>query len=211
VFVLLLILIAVLFGFGFLQPIWWVAAAVLVYGATRHGRGRGGGRSRSGGSDLGDYRDYRARRDRRERWGPSLQPPEPGALAARGPSRPRTPQVTVRWTGSHGFRDGSRQAGHVAIVKEFMPAAGAGRARGHRPGPRHADGPGPLPPWAGQDASGGCHGSATPDFRRWPRPWSPPGKASRPRSTCSGQCAVRCGDFTQKTRGATRASGQSPR
>ena len=67
-FVLLLILIAVLFGFGFLQPIWWVAAAVLVYGATRYGRDRGGGRSRSGPSDLGDYRDYRERRDRRERW-----------------------------------------------------------------------------------------------------------------------------------------------
>ncbi|MFB9452114.1 hypothetical protein [Streptomyces antimycoticus] len=32
-FVLLLILIMVLFGFGFLNPIWWVAAAVLVYGA----------------------------------------------------------------------------------------------------------------------------------------------------------------------------------
>ncbi|MFE7170265.1 hypothetical protein [Streptomyces sp. NPDC057616] len=72
-FVLLMILIAVLFGFGFLHPIWWVAAAVLVYGATRYGRDRGGGRSR-GGSDLGnfrqprDYRDYRERRDRQERW-----------------------------------------------------------------------------------------------------------------------------------------------
>ncbi|MFC8095715.1 hypothetical protein [Streptomyces sp. NPDC057301] len=67
-FVLLLILIAVLFGFGFLDPIWWVAAAVLVYGATRHARGRGGGRSRGGSSDLGDYRDYRERRVRQERW-----------------------------------------------------------------------------------------------------------------------------------------------
>jgi protein-S-isoprenylcysteine O-methyltransferase Ste14 len=65
VFVLLLILIVVLFGFGFLNPIWWVAAAVLVYGATRYGRDRGEGRGRSGSSDLGDYRDYR---DRRERW-----------------------------------------------------------------------------------------------------------------------------------------------
>jgi hypothetical protein len=74
VFVLLLILFAVLFGFGFLHPIWWVAAAVLAYGATRHGRGHGGGLSRGGGSDLGDYRgprdyqDYRERRDRQDRW-----------------------------------------------------------------------------------------------------------------------------------------------
>ncbi|GAA4090032.1 hypothetical protein [Streptomyces shaanxiensis] len=66
--VLLLILIAALFGFGFLDPIWWVAAAVLVYAATRHGRDRGGGRSRSGSSDLGDYRDYQERRNRQERW-----------------------------------------------------------------------------------------------------------------------------------------------
>ncbi|MEU9324712.1 hypothetical protein AB0D91_13030 [Streptomyces canus] len=73
-FVLLLMLFAVLFGFGFLHPIWWVAAAVLAYGATRHGRGHGGGLSRGGGSDLGDYRgprdyqDYRERRDRQDRW-----------------------------------------------------------------------------------------------------------------------------------------------
>ncbi|WP_405513619.1 hypothetical protein [Streptomyces canus] len=73
-FVLLLMLFAVLFGFGFLHPIWWVAAAVLAYGATRHGRGHGGGLGRGGGSDLGDYRgprdyqDYRERRDRQDRW-----------------------------------------------------------------------------------------------------------------------------------------------
>ncbi|MFF6877028.1 hypothetical protein ACFY9S_17140 [Streptomyces sp. NPDC012474] len=67
-FVLLLILIVALFGFGFLNPIWWVVGAVLVYGVTRHGRDRGGGRSRNEGSDLGDYRDYQELRDRRERW-----------------------------------------------------------------------------------------------------------------------------------------------
>ena len=67
-FVLLLILIVALFGFGFLNPIWWVAAAVLVYGVTRHGRDRGGGRSRYGSSDLGDYRDYQEGRIRQERW-----------------------------------------------------------------------------------------------------------------------------------------------
>jgi hypothetical protein len=68
VFVLLLALIVVLFGFGFLNPIWWVAAAVLVYGATRYRRDRGGGLSRGGSSDLGDYRDYQERRNRQERW-----------------------------------------------------------------------------------------------------------------------------------------------
>lgn len=40
-FVLLLILIVVLFGLGFLNPLWWVAAAVLLFGATRYGRDRG--------------------------------------------------------------------------------------------------------------------------------------------------------------------------
>jgi hypothetical protein len=68
VFVLLLILSVVMFGFGFLDPIWWVAGAVLVYGVTRHGRDRGGGRSRNGSSELGGYRAYQERRDRRERW-----------------------------------------------------------------------------------------------------------------------------------------------
>jgi hypothetical protein len=69
VFVLLLILIAALFALGFLHPIWWVAAAVLVYGATRNARDRGGVRGR-GGSDLGDYdyREYQERRDRQDRW-----------------------------------------------------------------------------------------------------------------------------------------------
>ncbi|KUM86536.1 MULTISPECIES: hypothetical protein [Streptomyces] len=73
-FVLLLVLIAVLFGFGFLQPMWWAVAAVLVYGAIRQSRHRGGGPSRGGGSDREgyraprDYRDYRERRDRQDRW-----------------------------------------------------------------------------------------------------------------------------------------------
>jgi hypothetical protein len=64
VFILLLVLIAVLFGSGF-HPLWWVVAAALIYGTTRRGRDRGRGRSRGGGFDPGDYRDYR---DRRERW-----------------------------------------------------------------------------------------------------------------------------------------------
>lgn len=65
VFVLLLIVALILFGFGFLNPIWWVAAAVLVFGATRYGRDRGGGRGLGGGSDYGEYRD---RRERQDRW-----------------------------------------------------------------------------------------------------------------------------------------------
>ncbi|MFF1765954.1 hypothetical protein [Streptomyces sp. NPDC058249] len=66
-FVLLLILIVVLFGLGFINPIWWVAAAVLLFGATRYGRDRGGGWIRGDRSDLGDYRDYQERRDRQDR------------------------------------------------------------------------------------------------------------------------------------------------
>ncbi|MFF7881262.1 hypothetical protein ACH40F_06655 [Streptomyces sp. NPDC020794] len=39
-FVSLLNLLVALFGFsfGFLRPIWWVAAAVLVFGAAQYGR-----------------------------------------------------------------------------------------------------------------------------------------------------------------------------
>ncbi|GAA1369511.1 hypothetical protein [Streptomyces beijiangensis] len=59
--VLLLILLVLLFGLGFLNPIWWVAAAIVVYGLVRTGRSRG----RDAGSDYGDYRDYR---DRQDRW-----------------------------------------------------------------------------------------------------------------------------------------------
>ncbi|MGJ5799536.1 hypothetical protein ACSCB1_10470 [Streptomyces europaeiscabiei] len=67
-FVPLLFLSAALFGLGFLDRLWWVAAAVLVFVATRHGRDRGGGWIRGDGSDLGDYRDYENRRDRQDRW-----------------------------------------------------------------------------------------------------------------------------------------------
>ncbi|MFF4732512.1 hydrophobic protein [Streptomyces mirabilis] len=38
-FVSLLILLMALFGFGFLRPIWWVAAIVLTFGAAQYGRG----------------------------------------------------------------------------------------------------------------------------------------------------------------------------
>jgi hypothetical protein len=62
VFVLLLILIVPLFGLGFLHPFWWLAAALLVFAAVRHGQDRGGG------SGSEEYRDYKDRRDRQERW-----------------------------------------------------------------------------------------------------------------------------------------------
>jgi hypothetical protein len=68
VFVLLLVLILILFGSGFLNPLWWWVAAVLVFGATRHGPDRGGGWIRGDGSDVGPYRDYEHRRDRQEHW-----------------------------------------------------------------------------------------------------------------------------------------------
>ncbi|MGW1535573.1 hypothetical protein [Streptomyces aureus] len=67
-FVLLLLLIVVLFGLGFLNSLWWVAAAVLIFCATRYGRDRGGGWIRGDGSDLKGYRDYEQRRDRQDRW-----------------------------------------------------------------------------------------------------------------------------------------------
>jgi hypothetical protein len=68
VFVLLVILMVALFGLGFLHPLWWAAAAVLLFGATRYGRDRGGGWIRGDGSDLEGYRDYQERRDRQDRW-----------------------------------------------------------------------------------------------------------------------------------------------
>ncbi|MFE3165335.1 hypothetical protein [Streptomyces sp. NPDC059224] len=68
-FVLLVVLIVVLLGLGFLHPLWWVAAAVLLFGLSRYGRERRGGWIRGDRSDdLGDYRDYRERRDRQDRW-----------------------------------------------------------------------------------------------------------------------------------------------
>lgn len=68
-FVLLVVLIVVLLGLGFLHPLWWVAAAVLLFGLSRYGREPRGGWIRGDRSDdLGDYRDYRERRDRQDRW-----------------------------------------------------------------------------------------------------------------------------------------------
>ncbi|MEC4019099.1 hypothetical protein, partial [Streptomyces sp. H27-D2] len=66
---LLLIPVVVLFGLGFLNPLWWVAAAVVVYGAVHYGRGGARRRGYRGDSDYPDYRDYRDHRDRQDRWG----------------------------------------------------------------------------------------------------------------------------------------------
>lgn len=60
--VVLFILVLVLFGLGFLNALWWVAAVVLVFALAGHGRGR---RSRGHHSDYGEYKDHR---DREERW-----------------------------------------------------------------------------------------------------------------------------------------------
>ncbi|WP_369035304.1 hypothetical protein [Streptomyces adonidis] len=45
-FALLLVVAVILFGFGFLNPIWWMAAAALLFDSRRNGHDRG--RSRDG-------------------------------------------------------------------------------------------------------------------------------------------------------------------
>ncbi|MEU8551776.1 hypothetical protein [Streptomyces roseoverticillatus] len=61
-----LILFAALVGLGFLHPFLWVAAAVLIFGAVRYGRGDAG---RPGLFRYDrDYQEYRDRRDRLDRW-----------------------------------------------------------------------------------------------------------------------------------------------
>ena len=62
--VLLFILVMVLFGLGFLNALWWVAAVVLVFALVGSGRGR---RGRGYDSDYGEYKDHRDREDRWER------------------------------------------------------------------------------------------------------------------------------------------------
>ncbi|GGR07839.1 hypothetical protein [Streptomyces netropsis] len=62
---LLLVVCLALIGFGFLHPLLWVAAAVLIFGAVRYGRDDGG---RVGSRYDRDYQEYRDRRDRQERW-----------------------------------------------------------------------------------------------------------------------------------------------
>ncbi|NEB79124.1 hypothetical protein G3I40_28470 [Streptomyces sp. SID14478] len=66
-FVLLLILLVVLFGLGFLNPLWWVFGAVLLFVGTRYGRSgrRGFGRR---DADIGEYGEYLDRREREDLW-----------------------------------------------------------------------------------------------------------------------------------------------
>ncbi|WP_225882319.1 hypothetical protein [Streptomyces aureocirculatus] len=56
------ILVMALLGLGFLNPMWWVAAAVLMFGAVHYGKGS---RDQGGNSEYSGYRDYR---DRQNRW-----------------------------------------------------------------------------------------------------------------------------------------------
>lgn len=63
--VLLLLVLAVLFGLGFLNSLWWAAAALLVFGLMQYGRR--GRRHNHGG--YRDYEDYRDDREREDRWG----------------------------------------------------------------------------------------------------------------------------------------------
>lgn len=67
-FILLLVLIVVMFALGFLNPVWWLVAGVLVFGLARNSRDRGGGWGNGARSDLGGYRDYQQRRNRQEQW-----------------------------------------------------------------------------------------------------------------------------------------------
>lgn len=60
--VLLLILVMVLFGLGFLNALWWVAAVALAFALVGSRRGS---RGRFHDSDYGEYKDHR---DREHRW-----------------------------------------------------------------------------------------------------------------------------------------------
>ncbi|MFD3512074.1 hypothetical protein [Streptomyces sp. NPDC058657] len=62
---LLLLVLAVLLGLGFLNSLWWVAAAVLVFGLLRYGRNE---RHHRRGS-YRDYEEYRDHRNREDHWG----------------------------------------------------------------------------------------------------------------------------------------------
>ncbi|MEU7107593.1 hypothetical protein ACFQ2B_35980 [Streptomyces stramineus] len=63
--VLFAILIVALFGFGFFHPLWWAAAAVLIFVAVHYGRRHEGSRRQDGNVEYRDYRNYR---DRENRW-----------------------------------------------------------------------------------------------------------------------------------------------
>uniref|UniRef100_A0AAU2V051 Hydrophobic protein n=1 Tax=Streptomyces sp. NBC_00003 TaxID=2903608 RepID=A0AAU2V051_9ACTN len=64
--VLLVLLVMALFGLGFVNALWWVLGAVVLFGLFRYGRGGYGGWDRGGDAGFRNYRDYR---DREDRWG----------------------------------------------------------------------------------------------------------------------------------------------
>ncbi|MHC5257406.1 hypothetical protein ACYSUO_05955 [Streptomyces sp. UC4497] len=66
--ILLLVLLAVLFGLGFLNALWWVAAAALIFAFFHYGLVGEGSWGRRGDSRYEGYGEYRDRRDRQDRW-----------------------------------------------------------------------------------------------------------------------------------------------
>ncbi|WP_327665696.1 hypothetical protein [Streptomyces sp. NBC_00498] len=66
--VLLLVLLAVLFGLGFLNSLWWVAAIVLVIVYVHYGRDSDVSWGRRNDSRYEGYGEYRDHRDREDRW-----------------------------------------------------------------------------------------------------------------------------------------------
>ncbi|MGW6055151.1 hypothetical protein [Streptomyces sp. NPDC055189] len=95
----LVVLLLVLVGLGFSQPLLWVAAAVLVYfmiqqydragskksSGSGSGSGAGGNAGAGGGGGGGGggfpktYRDYRIRKERQERWDRRYRRTHPGS------------------------------------------------------------------------------------------------------------------------------------
>lgn len=74
----LLLFVMALIGFGFQEPVLWLAAAVLVFGHVRYGRGGGGS---SGDRSDSEYRAYRDRRDSQTRLERRYQRENRGRLA----------------------------------------------------------------------------------------------------------------------------------
>ncbi|WP_327671076.1 MULTISPECIES: hypothetical protein [unclassified Streptomyces] len=66
--VLLIVFVVVLLGLGFFSPLWWVAAAVLIFALFHYGRGGNRSWGRRSDSRYEDYGEYRDDRDREDRW-----------------------------------------------------------------------------------------------------------------------------------------------
>ncbi|MDG4856868.1 hypothetical protein P8605_01610 [Streptomyces sp. T-3] len=64
---LLAILTMTLFALGFLNALWWLVAAALIFGYLYYGLGGAGSRHRGDGSEYGEYRDDRDHEDRLDR------------------------------------------------------------------------------------------------------------------------------------------------